>query len=40
MPAIVGYFSEKKLRELVTLGEPRRIWQEFQRMLRELREGQ
>lgn len=37
-PAIVGYFTEKRLRELVALGEPRRIWQEFQRTLRELGE--
>lgn len=37
-PAIVGYFTEKKLRELVALGEHRRIWQEFQRTLRELGE--
>lgn len=35
-PAVVGFFTEKKLRELTELGEPRRIWQEFQRMLREL----
>jgi hypothetical protein len=38
-PAIVSCFTEKKLRELVALGEPRRIWEEFQRLVRELGEG-
>lgn len=34
-PGVLSHFTEKKLRELAALGEPRRIWQEFQRMLRE-----
>lgn len=35
-PATVSFFTEKRLRELAALGEPRRIWQEFRQMLQEL----
>lgn len=31
---IAATFTERKLRELIALGQPRRIWQEFQRLLR------
>jgi hypothetical protein len=35
-PAVVGYFTEGRLRELVGLKDPRRIWQRFQEMIRYL----
>jgi hypothetical protein len=35
-PALVGYFTEGRLRELVALKDPRRIWGTFQEMLRTL----
>lgn len=33
-PTIVIHFTEKRLRELVSLKDPRRIWREFQKTLR------
>jgi hypothetical protein len=33
-PAVVGFFTESRLRELVALKDPRWIWQRFQEMLR------
>ena len=35
-PEVVKCFTEGRLRELVALKDPRRIWQRFQEMLREL----
>jgi hypothetical protein len=32
-PDIVGYFTEGRLRELVALKNPRKIWGRFQEML-------
>jgi hypothetical protein len=37
-PAVVTHFTEKRLRDLVGLKDPRRIWQAFQKALRELGE--
>lgn len=33
-PEVVGYFTENRLQELVSLKDPRRIWLRFQEMLR------
>lgn len=38
-PTVVTYFTEKRLRDLVAIQDPRRIWRQFQEMLRELDEG-
>jgi hypothetical protein len=35
-PEVVGYFTESRLRELVALKDPRKIWGRFQEMLQEL----
>jgi hypothetical protein len=37
-PAVVGYFTEGRLRALVALKNPRGIWHRFQNMLRDLGE--
>jgi len=38
-PAVVGFFSETRLRELVALKDPWRIWQRFQEMIQTLETG-
>ncbi len=35
-PVTVGFFTEGRLRELVALTDPRRIWGRFQEMLKDL----
>jgi len=36
-PAYVRYFSEKRLRELLKLGDPRAAWRRFQQMVADAR---
>jgi hypothetical protein len=35
-PALVGYFTEGRLRELLALKDPRKIWGRFRELLQEL----
>jgi hypothetical protein len=38
-PAIVRYFTEKRMRELVALRDPRHIWNRFHEILGQLEPG-
>lgn len=35
-PAFVGFFTESRLRDLIALKDPRRIWHRFQEMIQDL----
>ena len=35
-PRLTSYFSERRLRQLLTLQDPKKIWTRFERLLKQL----